>query len=77
MSDRILIQVTNPADYGVDYFAIEANDFYLQGEMRFAVPAWEERGLSELCGPFATAQEAHAVLQKDRDYIEWLGYAIA
>ena len=77
MADRITIQITDPAEYGVTHFAIEANDWFHLGETRFAVPAWEERGLPDLCGPFATREKAAAVLKREREYLEWLGYRVA
>ena len=58
MSTRI--QVTNPADYGVDYFAVERIDH----RYGWSVPAWEEIGLAELCGPFATREEAQAAIDE-------------
>jgi hypothetical protein len=49
------IQVTTPTDYGVEYFSVERED----DRYGFSVPAWEEIGLSELCGPFSTREEAY------------------
>jgi hypothetical protein len=54
------IQVTNPKDYGVDYFAIERED----DRYGWSVPAWEEIGWAELCGPFTTREAAQAVLNE-------------
>jgi hypothetical protein len=65
------VQVCNPAEYE-GRVLIEA-DYH--PEYGFAVPAWEERGLSELCGPFATEAEARATLAANAEYLVWLGYS--
>lgn len=41
-----------------------------------SVPAWDERGQPDLCGPFATAQEAVDLLREQQEYLEWCGYTV-
>lgn len=58
------IQVTDFAEYGEDKtgFVIEQFAYWNQSEPCWAVPAWDERGYGELCGPFATRPEAEQAL---------------
>ena len=63
-------QVTNPAEYGVDYYQIECPWITPDGRDSFAVPAWEEKGLATLAGPFKTREEAQAALDTEISF--WL-----
>lgn len=58
MTNLKLIQI-NDADYGEGRVVIEAQHL----ELDWAVPAWEEMGLSELEGCFISREEAESALR--------------
>jgi hypothetical protein len=55
------VQVSPPGAYE-EGFMVEQFDYWNTREPAWAVPAWDERGHPELCGPFATAAEAAAAI---------------
>lgn len=75
MTKYISVRV-NDADYGDDRSRIEAKTYFDRqtGEYGWAVPAWEEMGLGELAGVFATRADAEAVLRANAIYLREYGY---
>ena len=71
LSSQFVLRASVAGEYG-DYFVIEGGN----DEDGFVCYAWEERGLSELCGPFESRAEALAVLESEREYLEWCGFAV-
>jgi hypothetical protein len=62
MTYRPSIKVCDPSDYD-GRVLIESFEFWNgRSEPTWAVPAWEEIGLSELCGPFRSVEEAQAAI---------------
>jgi hypothetical protein len=62
MSATATIQVCDPSEYDGRIY-IESLEYWNgRNEPSWAVPAWEERGLSELCGPFDSIEQAQAAL---------------
>jgi len=64
------LRVCDPAEYRGD--VLIETDWY-EG---WAVAPWDEWGVPELCGPFASIEAAQAVLDGHREYLEWRGYAV-
>lgn len=54
----------NATDYD-GQIVIEQYDFHGIAHPSWAVPAWEERGLSNLAGPFETVEQAKAALEAE------------
>lgn len=76
MTKLKLIQI-NDADYGDDRVLIEAQHWYRDG-LDWAVPAWEEMGLGELEGVFATRAVANAALASvPTELLAEYGYRVA
>ena len=67
----------NDADYGDGRVVIESDQFWMNGERVFAVPAWEEMGLGELEGPFASIAEAQSALERVARFLPDYGYRVA
>ena len=74
------IRVSKPGDYSEGRIYIEI----VEGNDSF-VPAWEERGFCDLCGTlwgpfgsegFRSVDEARALLESERDYLEWSGFRL-
>jgi hypothetical protein len=58
------IRVCDPSDYD-GRVLIESLEYWNgRSEMSWAVPAWEEAGYSELCGPFNTREDAQAAIDE-------------
>lgn len=47
----------NATDYDGD-IVVELFDYSQSGPPHWHVPAWDERGMGSLCGPFQSAREA-------------------
>lgn len=65
MNDEPLVRVRDYAEYGEGRsgWIIETIHSYdVDGAPMYALPAWDERGWSELSGPFLTRESAQAVL---------------
>ena len=59
-------RVVSLADYGESGgFAIEQFTHCNQPEPMWCIPAWVERGLGNLAGPFTTREQAEAALAED------------
>lgn len=67
MTNNLRAKVSQAGDYP-EGFMIEQYNSYYPGD-GYAVPAWDEIGLSELCGPFDTAEKARAVLNDALQYV--------
>lgn len=67
MSNNLRARVSKAGDYS-DGFMIEQYNSFYPGD-GYAVPAWDEMGLAELCGPFATAEAAGAALRDVLQYV--------
>lgn len=69
----------NGEDYGSGRFVIEALSWWnsATGELDWAVPAWDERGLAELEGPFASRAEAEEALSGAEQWLGMYGYCRA
>lgn len=61
MAKMIPLQV-NDADYDDGRVVIEAKSWWHNGQLDWAVPAWEEMGLGELEGPFPSRADAVAAI---------------
>jgi len=71
----IPLQVTNPDEYGVSHYAIESEEYGNHG-LQWAVRCWDERGLPEIEGPFASYEEAARALREHSEYLAWRGYSV-
>ena len=63
------------AGYDGEY-VIEANCFP-QFSDGYGNPAWEEKGLPELSGPFATKEQAQSAIDDNREYLIWNGLTMS
>lgn len=54
--------------HGQTGFAIETLGYWNLDHEHYAIPAWDERGLGSLSGPFKTAAEAQAALDDAREW---------
>ena len=72
---RRFVKVIDLIDYNTGEYAIECNDHPFL-ENGWCIPAWEERGLGDLSGPFATKEAAQAALNEHRDYLAWRDYHV-
>jgi len=73
-SSRPVLRVGGGYDGGT--YEIETIGYWNRSEPSWGCAAWEERGLADLCGPFANHAEAEAVLIRERDYLESCGYRV-
>jgi hypothetical protein len=66
----------NDADYDDGRVVIEAKYYFdrVTGEYDWAVPAWEEMGLGELEGPFASREAAEAALSEAAPFLGDYGF---
>lgn len=71
----VKVQV-NDTDYSDGRAVVEAKSWFdaKTGQYEWAVPAWEEMGLGELEGPFASRAEAQAALDATQDLITDYGF---
>ncbi len=76
MTRNIQVQI-NDADYGDGRVVIEAKSWWNNGERDWAVPAWEEMGLGELAGDFASRKEAEAALASAAGWLPLYGFEAA
>ena len=76
MSTQVQI---NSEDYDDGRVVIEAKSWWnnATGELDWAVPAWEEMGLGELEGPFASRVEAEAALTSADQWLGMYGFCRA
>lgn len=64
---KLTVHVNDPSDY----------EGRILIEYGTSVPAWDERGLADLEGPFETIAAAEKAIRDNADLLDYYGYTIA
>lgn len=58
------LRIVSGAEYNKPGFVIESLCWQIGLDPVYAIPAWEEMGLADLCGPFSTREQALAAIDE-------------